>query len=96
MSNEVLCKDCKHSFRTIKDLILIGFNNSYAYRCRKAFKEDEVKIDLVIGFKKDPKHYESCNLVRLHDASYKNNCGKQGLWWEPKDQKNFFLYLKRI
>lgn len=96
MSDNVLCKECKHSFRPLNDILLHGLFSGYAYRCKKAFKEKEVKVDLVIGSKIDPAHYETCSLVRLHAADYNNNCGKEGLWWEPKDNKKFFLYLKRI
>ena len=96
MSDNVLCKECKQSFRSFNDLVFHGFFSSFAYRCKKAFKEKEVKLDLVIGNKTDPAHYETCNLVRLHNADYNDSCGKEGRWWEPKDRKNFFLYLKRI
>ena len=96
MNETVLCKDCKHSFRTWGDLILHGFRSPHAYKCRKVYKKNVVEEDRVIGNKIKPAYFESCGLVRCHDASYKNNCGKEGLWWEPKDNKKFFMYLKRI
>lgn len=92
MSTELLCKDCKHRFRKFSD---IGYWGSGAeWRCRKAFVPETVEHDPVMGPKKEPAHYKRCSLVRLHEASYRNECGKEGLWWEARSKKLLFLEIK--
>lgn len=93
MSN-VTCKTCRHSFRKLSDFPQWGMGHEY--RCKKVWIEDHNEFDPVIGPTTVKGYYKRCNLVRLHEAKYNNDCGKEGLWWEPKSKKNFFLYLKRI
>ena len=85
----VLCKNCRYSFRTWVD-ILFG---SSSLKCRKAFVPEQIKIDPVYGPKKVKAHHELCVIERLHSS---DGCNKQGSNWEPKDKKNFFVYLKRV
>ena len=94
MSDSVLCKDCKHSFRKLSTITYWG--SGFEWLCKKAYVAESVEQDPVTGPKKIEAHYKRCASVRLHDSTYKDECGKQGIWWEPKDRKNFFLYLKRI
>ncbi len=94
MSDNVLCKDCKHSFRKLSSITYWG--SGHEWLCKKAYVSETVEHDPVTGPKKVEAHYKRCSSVRLHDSKYKDECGKEGIWWEPKDNKNFFLYLKRI
>jgi hypothetical protein len=91
MSEVVLCKDCKHSFRKWTDFL--GF---YApLRCRKSFTAESIEIDPVDGPTKKKAHYKTCSSERMFSNMHEE-CGKEGKLWEPKDKKNFFVYLKRI
>ena len=85
----VLCKDCKHSFRKVVDIL---FNSGpYSYKCKRNFKADEVETSLVIGDTKKTGYYESCSLSRLRSQE----CGEIGRSWEPKDpKKHFFTVIK--
>ncbi len=91
MSSELLCKDCKHSFRTISNIIAHGFNSEYAYQCRKTFKETHTESNPVIGSKKVLARYDSCGIARINSN---DRCGESGKWWEPKSKKFFFLDVK--
>ena len=87
----VLCKDCRHSFRSWTDVLFF-----YApLRCRKRYFPESVEVDPVHGAKKQPAHYRSCSSERMFSGSAEL-CGKQGKLWEPRDKKGFFVYLKRI
>lgn len=91
MSEEVvLCKDCRHSFRLIKE-ILFGYA---PLRCRKVFHPAGIKMDPVTGPKKTKAFYEDCSVQRSWAGD--NPCGKEGKLWEPKEKKNFFVYLRRV
>lgn len=95
MSSELLCKDCKHSFRTIASIITHGFNSEYAYQCRKSFKETHMEPNPVIGSKKVEAKYESCGVARIGSSVYRSDrCGESGQWWEPKNKKFIFLQIK--
>jgi len=94
MSDNVLCKECKHSFRRFSSIPYWG--SGYEWLCKKAYVPESIEHDPVTGPKKVEAHYKRCSLVRLHNTSYNNECGKEGVWWEPRERKNFFLYLKRI
>ncbi len=92
MSSELLCKNCKHSFREFSSIPYWG--SGAEWRCRKAFVPETIEHDPVVGPKKESAYYKRCSLVRLHNAEYKNECGKEGTWWEPKSKKFFFLDIK--
>lgn len=92
MSNELLCKNCKHSFREWSSFPYWG--SSHEWLCRRAFVPEVIEQDPVIGPKTEKAHYKRCRLVRLHDADYSKECGKQGLWWEAKNKKFLFLEIK--
>ncbi len=91
MSDTVLCKDCKHSFRIWYDIIF-GGSKRYTMRCRKAYKQSEEEIDLVVGPKIKKEHYETCGTARI----FKDMCGPEGKNWQPKDPKKMFFYMKRV
>lgn len=90
--SELLCKDCKHSFRKWAEFPTWG--TGVEWRCRRAFVPDAIEHDPVMGPKKISGHYSRCSSVRLHEADYKKNCGKEGRWWEPKNKKLLFLQIK--
>lgn len=91
MSEIVLCKDCRHSFRKWTDFF--GF---YApLRCRKVYFPESIQIDPVKGPAKQKAHYRTCSSERMFSRN-DELCGKQGKLWEPKDKKNFFVFLKRV
>jgi hypothetical protein len=92
MSKDLLCKDCKHSFRKWSEFPQWGLGHEY--RCRKTWNPETVEHDPVLGSRKVHGHFSRCSLVRLHEANYKNNCGKEGKWWEPKNKKLLFLAIK--
>jgi hypothetical protein len=89
---ELLCKDCKHSFRTIGNILTHGFNSEYAYQCRKTFKETHIEPNPVVGSKKVLAKYDSCGVARI---GINDRCGEEGKWWEPKKKKHLFLLIKK-
>ena len=90
--SELLCKDCQHSFRKWSEFPQWGMGHEY--RCRKVWNPETTEHDPVTGPKKIAGYYSRCNLIRLHEAAYRKNCGKEGLWWEPKNKKHLFLMIK--
>lgn len=94
--SELLCKDCKHSFRTITNILAHGFKSEYAYQCRKSYKETHNESNPVIGSKKVLAKYDSCGVVRIGSRVYGDErCGEEGKWWEPKEKKHLFLLIKK-
>jgi hypothetical protein len=61
--------------------------------CKKALVPEEVEDDPVSGPRKVPAHYKSCRSAR---SEFGDLCGKEGKWWQPKNKKDLFIYLKRI
>jgi hypothetical protein len=96
MSEQVLCKDCKHSFRKITDWLAHG-SASYAYSCRKSYKPAHTESDLILGSKKVPAKYDSCGVARIGTTGRDHNrCGEAGLWWEPKNKRDLFKFIKHV
>ena len=89
MSEEYLCKDCKHSFMTIHDL-LFG-TRQYSMKCRLNYKEEEVKIDFVVGPEQVPGKYQSCQITRFHSGP----CGQEGRMWAPKKKTDLFKLIRK-
>jgi Zn-finger nucleic acid-binding protein len=87
--NELLCKNCKHSFRTLASLPIWG--SGAEWRCRKAWVETHVVENLVKGPETIPGYYARCEAVR---SRYSDICGKEGRLWTPKSKKFFFLSIK--
>lgn len=90
MTEPVLCKDCKHSFRAWYDILFMS-SKRYSMRCRKSYIPSTDEQDLVLGPKRVAEHYESCGQVRIQ----RERCGPEGRWWQPKDPKKLFFYIKR-
>jgi hypothetical protein len=94
---ELLCKDCKHSFRTFSNWMAHG-SKSYAYSCKLAFVPEHVEPDPVTGHKKIPAKYESCNIARMSRLSRdikEEHCGPEGKHWQPKHKKDLFKLIKK-
>lgn len=87
--SELLCKDCKHSFRTLGSFPIWG--SGIEWRCRKAFVPETVEHDPVTGPKKVASHYQRCSVTRFRTSEV---CGAAGKLWEPKSKKHFFLAIK--
>jgi hypothetical protein len=97
MSESVLCKDCKHSFRTISSIGLHGFKSEHAYYCRKSYKEKHTEPNPVIGSRLVEAKYDSCSIARIGSKGRDHGrCGEEGLWWEPSNKKDLFKYIKHI
>ena len=92
---ELLCKDCKHSFRTFSNWLAHG-SNSYAYSCRKSFIPEHMESDPVMGSKKVPAKYDSCGVARIGNPAREDRCGETGQWWEPKNKRDLFKYIKHV
>jgi hypothetical protein len=92
---ELLCKDCKHSFRSIANILTHGLTSEYAYQCRKSFKETHVEPNPVVGSKKVQAKYDSCGIARIGQQDREDRCGEAGKWWEPKNKKHLFLLIKK-
>lgn len=90
--NQVTCKTCRHCFRRLIDLPQWG--SGFEWKCRRAIISETTEFDPVIGPIKLKEHHKSCSALRLHQGV--DQCGRDGLWWEPKDEKDFLVYLKRI
>jgi hypothetical protein len=88
MSNELLCKDCKHGFVTV--MSWLQYSGKYRYYCRKAFVPAETRVDPVTGPEKTKARYESCSIARIESKK----CGPEAKNWEPKSKKQFFLAIK--
>lgn len=89
--SELLCKDCRHSFRKLADLP--NWGSGYEWRCREAWVEAAVEDDPVVGPKKVSGYYKRCSHARLHESK-PGWCGREGSLWEPKNKKFFFLDVK--
>lgn len=88
--SELLCKDCKHSFRPLSNFPIWGSGTEW--RCRRAFVENTVEHDPVTGPKTVAAHYQRCSAARGGWRSAV--CGEQGKLWEPKNKKDLFLWIK--
>ena len=92
MSETVLCKDCKHAINRWWQL-----NGEYNYHCRKSFKPTNIQPNPVVGSKRVPAKYESCAMTRIGSLGRDHGrCGEAGLWWEPKDKRDLFKYIKHV
>jgi len=91
---QVLCKDCKHSFKPWDEFFLPA---SIALRCRVAYHPNEIKIDPVTGPQKHKAYYDRCAVARgTAFASEPEKCGKDGKHWAPKNKRDLFKYIKHV
>jgi hypothetical protein len=101
MSEQYLCKDCKHKFLDKKDWILKPFFWFGAYdvvryqlKCRRSFVEQKVEQNPVTGDKIKEAHYLSCDLSRSKYYG-EDFCGESAKFWEPEDPKKLFVWIKK-
>lgn len=92
MTDKVKCTDCRHAFRKLSSLPIWG--SGVEWMCRREWVGEALEYNPVKGYETIPGHYMKCSYAR---AGYQDApCGKEGRNWEPKDKKNFFMYLNRI
>lgn len=96
-NEQLLCKDCKHSFQLWYD-ILFFVDKRYSLRCRKSYKTEMSESNPVTGPKIKSAHYETCSTARMNYVSkqYDTNCGEAGRWWQPKNKKDLFKLIKHM
>lgn len=90
MSEQVLCKDCKHSFTPWINWFFVPAH--YRSNCRKSLKPAHEEYNPVVGTIRVPEKYEGCSTFRISSK----DCGPEAQYWEPRDPKKFFVYLKRV
>ncbi len=94
-NSDLLCKDCKHSCMSITNMIFTLNGRfgatKYTYKCRKAYVEEEIKYDPIMGQEKIKPEYQSCLWVRRDDGK----CGPEGKLWTPKHKKDLFKMLTK-
>ena len=99
MSEQVRCKDCKHSFRTIGSFIVFG-SGKYAWKCRRSFIPAYTEFDPVTGPKKIKGGYDGCSIARIGNDRLNelapNRCGESGRFWEPKHKTGLFTFIKHV
>lgn len=88
--SELLCKECRHSFRTIKGWMVFG-KSEYAYTCRKSYQPARTIINPVVGPIKVAEKYDTCSISRLKGQP----CGQEGAEWEPKYKQGLFKLIKK-
>jgi hypothetical protein len=94
---ELLCKDCKHSFRTFSNWMAHG-SASFAYSCRNSFHPERIELDPVVGPNKIPAKYDSCGIARMGRLSRdikEDHCGPDAKFWQPKHKKDLFKLIKK-
>lgn len=88
--SELLCKECKHSFRSLKNILILG-TSEYAYTCRLSHKAAHTVMNPVVGPIKVEEKYDSCGISRLKGQP----CGQEGKQWEPKHKQGLFKLIKK-
>ena len=88
--SELLCKECRHSFRSFKNMMILGASE-YAYTCRLSHKPAHTVNNPVIGVVKVAETYDSCGISRLKSQP----CGPDGKLWEPKFKQGLFKLIKK-
>ena len=91
--SNLLCKDCKHSFRKWSEII---FTDSLSLRCRLAFHPAEIKFDPVIGPIKEAEYHDRCSSQRYESlVKHEDRCDAEGRFWEPKHKKGLFKLIAK-
>jgi hypothetical protein len=73
--------------------------NSFNMHCKKSYVEAEIVPNEVMGPKISEAHYQRCSTARLHlisDKEKDKNCGKDGRFWEPRNKKDLFKFIKKV
>ena len=89
---DLLCKDCKHSFRQWSDWWLPP---SIALRCRLKLVEAKTTVDPVTGPKHEDAYWERCSTMRQTWTSKPDNCGERGQFWQPKHKQGLFKLIAK-
>lgn len=87
---DLLCKECKHSFRTFKMWMALG-SSEYAYTCRLSYKPAHTVNNPVVGNINVAAKYDSCGISRIKGQP----CGQEGAQWEPKYKQGLFKLIKK-
>jgi hypothetical protein len=97
MSDQVTCKDCKHSTRGLALNERIG---SWAsdpsgkfLKCQHSLKK-EVMYNPVNGHTVIKQELDYCSTQRKFD--HDDLCGTNGRYWVPKHKKDLFKLMTRI
>jgi hypothetical protein len=91
---QVLCKDCKHSFKLWHEFY---YSANIALRCRLAYHQEEIQVDPVTGPQKHKAYHDRCAVARgTAFASEPEKCGKDGKNWGPKNKRDLFKYIKHV
>ena len=90
-SEQLLCKDCKHSFRATIGAYLMG---SYGYRCRLAWVPEAIKENRVTGPVKEAAYYARCEVERQSVGLNKEHCGRDAVNWAPRHKKDIFKLIQ--
>ena len=95
-SNDLLCKDCRHSFQTWSDRLLMT-NPRHSLRCRLSYQTELVEKNWVTGHRVKPPEYELCSSARYQYLSKDKdvNCGEQARFWEPKHKTGLFKLIAK-
>ena len=93
MTEQYLCKDCKHSFRPIGRILTFGLNSPYAFMCSKSHTDDYTELDKVVGSKLVKGGYKSCGSFRL--SVYDGGCGPDAAYWQPKEKRDLFKLIAK-
>ena len=95
-SNDLLCKDCSHSFQLWSDRILMA-NPSYTLRCRLSYREEVVEKNWVTGHRVKAPEYELCVSARYRYVTedLDVNCGEQARFWTPKHKTGLFKLISK-
>ena len=93
MSNEqLLCKDCKHSFRATLGAYLMG---SYGYRCKLAYIPEQIKENRVTGPVREEAYYNRCEVERQSLGLRDEHCGRDAVRWAPRQPKDLFKLMQK-
>ena len=92
MSDNLLCKDCKHAFIPWHDFLSSKLTPGHHwYKCKKSGKKVEVDFNPVTGGRTLPADYKSC----YQERGYSGECGREGKYWSPKYKHDLFKLLKK-
>jgi hypothetical protein len=91
MTELVRCLDCKHRKVTVADWFI---SSSARYRgvCLKAWVPEKREFDPVLGEQVTKGHFDSPGMARARDGA----CSKEGRFWEPKNPKDMFKFIKHV
>jgi len=92
MNELVSCKSCMHARYEWKNFPF-NIGSPYSWQCDKVKTKEEIELDPVNG-KEILKKAERKLCMSARDKF--GDCGPDGKFWEPKNKKDMFKYIKRI